>query len=196
MVSTLGFFLSEVLGEDGASVGGWMLGTATLNGILLATNWIAALGGPILGHMGDRIGRERVVLLAAPLSIAMVLLLAFPGTLALTLLWLPVGFISAAALGASSDALAGDLAPRERRSTVMSRYATWQDLGSAFGPLIGYLVLGVTSLSWVYVGNACLMGASLLVFAVVFRGGCGVGVRRDGLTGLGPPPAHTSRASA
>ncbi len=170
VVSTLGFFLSEVLGEDGASVGGWMLGTATLNGILLATNWIAALGGPILGHMGDRIGRERIVLLAAPLSIAMVLLLAFPGTLALTLLWLPVGFISAAALGASSDALAGDLAPRERRSTVMSRYATWQDLGSAFGPLVGYLVLGFTSLSWVYVGNACLMGASLLVFAVVFRG--------------------------
>ena len=25
-------------------------------------------------------------------------------------------------------------------------------------------------MSWVYVGNACLMGASLLVFAVVFRG--------------------------
>ena len=146
-----------------------MLGTATLNGILLATNWIAALGGPILGHMGDRIGKERVVLLAAPLSVGMVLLLAFPGTLALTLLWLPVGFISAAALGASSDALAGDLAPRKRRSTVMSRYATWQDLGSAFGPLVGYLVLGVTSLSWVYVGNACLMGLSLLVFAVVFR---------------------------
>ena len=169
VVSTLGFFLSEVLGEDGASVGGWMLGTATLNGILLATNWIAALGGPILGHMGDRAGRERVILLAAPLSITMVLLLAFPGTLALTLLWLPVGFISAAALGASSDALAGDLAPWHRRSTVMSRYATWQDLGSAFGPLVGYLVLEVTSLSWVYVGNASLMGASLLVFAVVFR---------------------------
>lgn len=178
VVSTLGFFLSEALGEDGASVGGWMLGTATLNGILLATNWIAALGGPILGHMGDRVGRERVVLLAAPLSIAMVALLAFPGTLALTLLWLPVGFISAAALGASSDALAGDLAPRERRSTVMSRYATWQDLGSAFGPLVGYLALGVTSLTWVYVGNACLMGVSVAIFAVVFRGKVGVGSKR------------------
>ena len=45
VVSTLGFFLNEVLGEGGASVRGWMIGTATLNGALLATNWIAALGG-------------------------------------------------------------------------------------------------------------------------------------------------------
>ena len=169
VVSTLGFFLNEVLGEGGASVGGWMIGTATLNGALLATNWIAALGGPILGLFGDRIGRERIILIAAPLSICMVLLLAFPGNLALTLLWLPAGFISAAAVGASSDALAGDLAPRDRRSTVMSRYATWQDLGSALGPLIGYLALGATSLTWVYAVNACLMGISILIFAVVFR---------------------------
>ena len=169
VVSTLGFFLNEVLGEGGASVGGWMIGTATLNGALLATNWIAALGGPILGLFGDRIGRERIILIAAPLSICMVLLLAFPGNLALTLLWLPAGFISAATVGASSDALAGDLAPRDRRSTVMSRYATWQDLGSALGPLIGYLALGATSLTWVYAANACLMGFSLLVFAIVFR---------------------------
>ena len=169
VVSTLGFFLSEVLGEDGASVGGWMIGTATLNGALLATNWIAALGGPILGLFGDRIGRERIILIATPLSICMVLLLAFPGNLALTLLWLPVGFISAATVGASSDALAGDLAPRDRRSTVMSRYATWQDLGSATGPLLGYLALGFASLTWVYVVNACLMGISMLIFAVVFR---------------------------
>ena len=138
-----------------------MIGTATLNGALLATNWIAALGGPILGLFGDRIGRERIILIAAPLSICMVLLLAFPGNLALTLLWLPAGFISAAAVGASSDALAGDLAPRDRRSTVMSRYATWQDLGSALGPFIGYLALGATSLTWVYAGNACLMGISI-----------------------------------
>ena len=169
VVSTLGFFLSEVLGEEGASLGGWMIGTATLNGALLATNWIAALGGPILGLFGDRIGRERIILIATPLSICMVLLLAFPGNLALTLLWLPVGFISAATVGASSDALAGDLAPRDRRSTVMSRYATWQDLGSATGPLLGYLALGFASLTWVYAVNACLMGISMLIFAVVFR---------------------------
>ena len=169
VISTLGFFLSEVLGEDGASLGGWMIGTATLNGVLLATNWIAALGGPILGLFGDRIGRERIILIATPLSICMVLLLAFPGNLALTLLWLPAGFISAATVGASSDALAGDLAPRDRRSTVMSRYATWQDLGSATGPLLGYLALGFASLTWVYAVNACLMGISVLIFAVVFR---------------------------
>ena len=170
VISTLGFFLRDVLGEEGTTLGGWAIGLATLNGALLATNWIAALGAPLLGHVGDRVGRERVVLAAGPLSISMLMLLAFPGTLALTLLWLPVGFISAAAAGASSDALAGDLAGRSRRSTVMSRYATWQDLGSALGPLIGYLALGATSLTWVYAVNGFLMGLSLLVFAVAFRG--------------------------
>ena len=170
VVSTLGFFLSEVLGEEGVTLGGWMIGTATLNGALLATNWIAALGAPILGHFGDRRGRERVILISAPFCICMVLLMAFPGSLILTLLWLPIGFIGAAAMGASTDAIAGDLAPRERRSTVMSRYATWQDLGSAFGPLAAYLALGVMSLTWVYAANACLMAGSVVVFAVVFRG--------------------------
>lgn len=173
VVSTLGFFLSEALGEEGVTLGGWMIGTATLNGALLATNWIAALGAPILGHFGDRRGRERIIIISAPFCICMLMLMAFPGSLALTLAWLPIGFIGAAAVGASTDAIAGDLAPRERRSTVMSRYATWQDLGSAFGPLFGYLALGVMSLTWVYAANACLMAVSVMVFAVVFRGRVG-----------------------
>ena len=170
LVSTLGFYLSDELGEEGATIGGVVVGIATLNGVLLATNWIAALGTPYLGHLGDRFGRESVLLIAVPVCIVGLLLLSYPVLLLLTLLWLPIAFIGAAATHVSLDTLAGGLAPAHRRAQVMSRYATWQDLGSAAGPLLAYAVLGFTSSTWVYASSAVLLGAACAVFVAAFRG--------------------------
>ena len=170
VVSTLGFFLSEELGEEGASIGGVVIGIATLNGFFLATSWVSAMTAPYLGHVADRFGRERVTAIAVPMFLVSLVLLASPGLLWLTLLSLPLAFVSVAAVNASLDAMAGGLAPGNRRAKVMSRYATWQDSGSALGPLLAYGVLGFTSLTWVFAANALLVCLAFAVFVIAFRG--------------------------
>ncbi len=170
VVSTLGFFLSQELGEEGASIGGVVIGIATLNGFFLATSWVSAMTAPYLGHVADRFGRERVTAIAVPMCLVSLVLLASPGLLWLTLLSLPLAFVSVAAVNASLDAMAGGLAPGNRRAKVMSRYATWQDSGSALGPLLAYAVLGFTSLTWVFAANALLVCLAFAVFVIAFRG--------------------------
>ena len=50
----------------------------------------------------------------------------------------------------------------------MSRHATWQDVGSAVGPLVAYAALTTVSLEPVYFGGAAVMAAALAFFVVSF----------------------------
>lgn len=168
LVSTLGFYLNQELG-DGVTVAGVLVGVATLNGVLLATDWIATMFAPFLGHLSDRFGRERVLLLAAPICLLGLGLLAYPVLLWLTLLWLPVAFVATAASLTSLDALVGGLAPLHRRAQVMSRYASWQDVGSAIGPLLAYAVIDFVSLTVVYVVGALLLSGAYALFIAAFK---------------------------
>ncbi|MFQ5933776.1 MAG: MFS transporter, partial [Dehalococcoidia bacterium] len=169
LVATLGFYLNQELG-DGVTISGVLIGVATLNGVLLATDWLATMAGPYLGHLGDRFGRERVLLTAAPICLISLLLLTYPPLLWIAIFWLPLAFVAAASSLTALDALVGGLAPVHRRSQVMSRYATWQDIGSAIGPLLAYVVIGFASLTWVYLGGAILLAGAFALFIATFRG--------------------------
>ncbi|MEE9199135.1 MAG: MFS transporter, partial [Dehalococcoidia bacterium] len=124
-------------------------------------------------------GRERVLLAAVPVCVGALFLLAYPGLLWLTLLWLPLAFVGTTASLTSLDALAGGLAPVDRRAQVMSRYATWQDVGSAIGPLLAYAVLGFASLTSVYLGGGCILVVVFFLFLGTFRGAIARGPRGE-----------------
>ena len=76
LVSTLGFYLRERVGDE-VTVAGLVLGIATLNGLLLASRWISDVTAPYLGHLGDRFGHERIPIMAIPICMAALLLLGF-----------------------------------------------------------------------------------------------------------------------
>ena len=168
LVATLGFYLNQELG-DGVTVAGVLIGVATLNGALLATDWIATMFAPFLGHLSDKFGRVRVLLFAAPICLTGLVLLAYPVLLWLTLLWLPLAFVATAASLTSLDALVGGLAPLHRRAQVMSRYASWQDAGSAIGPLLAYAVISFLSMTVIYAAGAILMVVAYALFVAAFR---------------------------
>jgi MFS family permease len=167
LVGSMGYFLSQKL-PDGLTVAGVAIGIATLNGVIISTRWASGLAAPYFGYLGDRYGREKVVIAAIPICLVSLMLLAFPGSLLATVLFLPFAFAATGASITALDATVGGLAPPNRRATVMSRYATWQDVGSAIGPLVAYAALGFTSLTLVYIGGAVLMVGALVVFASVF----------------------------
>ena len=62
----------------------------------------------------------------------------------------PIVFAATTAGKITLDASAGDLSSESDRSGVMSRYATWTDLGAAFGPIAGYALLSVLNIQWIY----------------------------------------------
>ena len=167
LVATLGFYLRDRLGEE-ATVAGLVLGIATVNGLLLATRWFADVASPLWGHLGDRLGHDKVPLLAGPACVVALLVLAFNIPLWLAFLWLPLAFVAVAATFTSLSTLVGGLSPPHRRPQVMSRFATWQDLGYASGPLIAYAVLSFVSPSLIYLAGAALLLIALAIYKIGF----------------------------
>ena len=167
VVATLGFLLRERVGES-TDVVGATVGVATLTGIVLGTSWAIEVGlSAYFGHLSDRVGRGRMLRICLPVIMAVILVAVIGHPLSL-ILGVPVLFAATTAGKVTLDASAGDLAPGAYRAQVMGRYATWTDLGAASGPLAGYALSGVLSLSWVYVGAALLVASGLAFYTLAF----------------------------
>ena len=169
LISTLGFYLRERLGDE-VAIGGLLIGIATLNGLLLAVRLISDVAGPVLGHLGDRVGHERIPVLAIPMSVAALLLMAFNAPALWAFVWLPVAFVGVTAAIISLNAAVGGMAPVHLRPQVMSRLASWQDLGFATGPLVAYAALGTFTLTTIYVVGSGILLIALASQALAFVG--------------------------
>ena len=133
MMSTLGLILRDKVG-DGITVAGVALGVATLTGLLLASRWVADLAAPVLGAVADRVGRRRgafgfLLLGAATLAVA-----ATVDAAALLVLLVVIFFVCGTGATVALVAQAGLDGSRS-----VARYVTASDLGSAVGPLLGWM---------------------------------------------------------
>jgi fucose permease len=97
-------------------------------------------------------------------------LLAGTATVPLILVGVLVSFVAATALNVGLSATAGDLAPPERRSAVMSSYATFLDLGSALGPLVGLSFASLATLRGMYGAAAVALLLAAFLFRIAFAG--------------------------
>lgn len=169
VTSTLGSWLQTNFGDD-ISLAIVTIGVASLTGALLSVRFLFEfLWGPVAGHLSDRHGRVRFLIVAGAVEIAgMVGLALAPGILAVILIAVGL-FMAATAVKVTLDALAGDLAPVARRSQTMSTYATWSDLGSAAGPLVGWIIGVGLGLNWMYLGSAATLILAGAAFISIFR---------------------------
>ncbi len=167
LISTLGFYLRERLGDE-VAIAGLVVGIATLNGLLLAVRLMSDVAGPFLGYLGDKFGHERIPIVAIPTCVAALLLMAFHAPALWAFVWLPVAFMGVTGAIISLNAAVGGMAPVRRRPQVMSRLASWQDLGFASGPLLAYAALGSVSLTTIYVVGACILLIALASQTLAF----------------------------
>ena len=118
---------------------------------------------PLAGHLADRRGRKRIVLLGALATTVSGLLLFVPAGI-------PGLIVSRLFLGAGEGAIytAGsawivDMTPPERRGRIIGLYglAIWG--GLALGPPIGELILQASSYGvvWAFAAGAPLLGAAI-----------------------------------
>ena len=134
IMSTLGYMLRNRYGET-VPVGSLVLGVTTVNGALLAAQYLVnSAGSPFLGIAIDRHGIRRAQVLGFAASGAALFALGVLGSGALFVPLVVVFFISAAIsrLAVESQAaLAGQRA--------YSGLASATDLGSAVGPVLGWI---------------------------------------------------------
>ena len=170
VVGTLALLVLQRYGE---SVGlfGTVLGAATLSGLLLGVRWVAEIAwGPLAGAVGDRVGAERAVLESSAAMAAGLAGLAWASGPHLLILLETGVFVAGVTLSACLDSVVGRVASGTNRvNKVMSLYVTAQDLGSALGPLVGYLVGGGVGLEGLYVGASLLLVFGALLSAAAHR---------------------------
>ncbi len=165
IMSTLGFILLSRYGTEVALMG-FVVGIATLNGLLLGCRFVLeTLGAPIYGALIDRTG----IRLGAPLcflvGLIVMLLLNLSENLAGLALGMIVFFTCGTALSTVLSAEASRLGAK-----VFARYATACDLGSAFGPVIGwgaYELIGTPN--FVFVLGAGLYAIGMFSTFAAFR---------------------------
>ncbi|MCY3921961.1 MAG: MFS transporter [Chloroflexi bacterium] len=168
VTASLGYYLSAHFGQQ-IAVFGVALGVTTTTGILLGSQWLPL--SPLFGYLSDRFGRILVISVGFVTGAAGLLVLAVTNSIWLILAAVLSAFIASTALTVTLHATAGDLAPPERRNAVLSAYATFLDLGSALGPLIGLSFASLAALQGLYSGAAVLLLLAALGFWLAFRRG-------------------------
>jgi MFS family permease len=168
--ATLGYVLRTRFGAL-PEVWGVSIGIASLTGFLLSTRGFLDLGfAPVAGLLADRWGRHQIIRCALPLAlVATVGMMLSPALLAVVGL-VVLMFAAGTTLNVAFNATAGDIAPPGKRSMFLSLFVTFQDLGAAIGPLLGYWIAPTFGFVWLYLsGSVVLLLASTLHLVVFFR---------------------------
>ena len=123
----------------------------------------ALLLRPLVGRLGDRYGRRRLILTGASLAALSYFGYLLAGSLAVLVGFRLLGGIAEALFFVSSAAVIVDLAPDERRGEALSLFSLALYGGIAVGPVAGEVILDQASFDAVWVAAGALGVATLLV---------------------------------
>ena len=139
-------------------------GVATITGFTLGLKSLTeVLVGPFGGYFSDRYGRYKSLVISAALTSISLLFLGFSQTILVTFFVLPLVFISGVMAMMQLLSLLGMIVDEESRSQVFSVFNTFQDFGSALGPLIGLSLISANLLPALY----SISGILLFILIVV-----------------------------
>ncbi len=168
-IATVSPYLVELLADDRRAFG-LPIAAVALGGLLVGARWFSdlALAFP-LGHLSDRIGRTRSITGGVVVMIGVLVLVGFLDSPELFILLIPWMFVTAVLANTAMDAATGEIVSDEARSSVMAKYANWNDLGSATGPLIGLIIAEALGFQAGYLIAAALLLATLIPLRLTSR---------------------------
>ena len=148
--ATLGHFLRHRYGLE-FDIVSITFGVATITGFALGLKSFAeVLVGPFGGYLSDRYGRYKSLVISAALTSIGLFILGFSSTLLITITVLLLVFITGVMMMMQLLSLVGMAVNEESRSQVFSVFNTFQDFGSALGPLIGLSLISANLLPALY----------------------------------------------
>lgn len=167
MMSTLGMVLRERVGAS-VTVFDVVIGVATLNGLLLAVRWVTdALTAPALGAVSDFIGRRWSAVMYLGVGTLALFAASAAGHVGVMVVCVLIFF--ACGVGATV-VMVSEAGLRGSRS--VAGYVTAADLGSAAGPMMGWMALQAQlSTDWVFLMGGGLYATGALMALARFGSG-------------------------
>lgn len=142
--ATLSFIINSNYNNE-YNMFGAILGAASIAGMLQAVRWgVFPLISPVLGGVLDRTNRKGYML-SFCLVVASLCLLVIPMQISFSI-WIPIIFVHLLVTSSVTtilDTMITEMATWEKNKVlVMTVYTVVVDLGAAFGPIFGYILLG------------------------------------------------------
>ena len=123
---------------------GIALGAATFAALFQVAGQIVSLGGPVMGYICDKLGRRKAFTIVFIIQITIILVLALFKLWYIILVMFIVQLFSGSASQILRTSIAGEYARGNEQALFMNRIATFQDMGSAMGPFLGYALYAGT----------------------------------------------------
>ena len=169
MSASLGHFIRSSFGTDFSLL--FISFTVTAyTGIMLGfRSFSEVFVGPFGGYISDRYGRLKVLVISVVLSSVGLLLVGATDDILFTTIMLALIFAAAVLLMMQLLPLVSVVAEQNSRSGVFSVYNTFQDFGSALGPLVGLSLVSTRYLSLLYQSSSVLLIILVLLLVFQFR---------------------------
>jgi MFS family permease len=141
-----------------------------LAGIVVGFRWLAdIMFGLIFGTLSDKFGRKSNIIISAITMLISIIIAVSNISFYVSVFCIILMFFISVSLETSLDALIGETAPEKEKSSIISRYSTWQDLGAAFGPILGFVIGSYFGISYGYIFSIILIFISLYLYLKVFK---------------------------
>ncbi|NLJ79780.1 MAG: MFS transporter [Firmicutes bacterium] len=166
IVSSLSLVLQQRLG-DLIQLGSWTFGIATISGVMLAVRWSSnLLISPLVGKLIDFGGRLKIFRFLTAAMIICLFIFASVFSPAVTVLTAVLLFFGGNSLEVVLDTAIGDTTYHggAEKTTRISRYNSFYDLGAASGPVITYFLGSRIGFKWAF-----FLGAGLLLLLLLLE---------------------------
>ncbi len=142
---------------------GMMIFLASLGGLF-------ALGAIIFGHISDKLGRTKIMILGAIGELGFLILFgwSFPDFLLYQLYLAPLFFL-ASAIAPAILAYVSDISGRARRGSANALYSVVLSLGLALGNILGGFVAELGGIRLIFFAGAGILLPSVLVTSTLLR---------------------------
>ncbi len=168
-IATVSPYLAEML-ADGRTVFGTSIAALTLGGLLVGTRWFGDLALSIpSGAISDRLGRTPTILAGIAVMTFVLIIVGIFESPELFLILVPLMFFSSILVTTSLDVTLGESVAADERVSALARYSTWQDLGSALGPLIGLTLAEIIGFRGGYLLAALMLSIAVSILMITSK---------------------------
>lgn len=165
VAASISLVLQQRIGSDVFTVRGITIGIATLAGMLLASRFVSTFFvSPWVGHLSDSRGRRPFLLVSLGAEIVALAVIARTGSPAWTMI---CAFLMFTAGNIVETVVRAAVAHRGHGGSVVRRmgvHATFDDLGSAAGPFLGYLLADFVGFSMTYLVGAAMVAMLFVLY--------------------------------
>ncbi len=129
-----------------------------------------ALGAILFGHLSDKVGRTRMMILGALGELGFLVLFgySFPDFTRFRLYLLPMFFL-ASAIAPSILAYVSDISGKARRGSANALYSTVLSIGLAIGNILGGLMADLGGIRLIFYAGATILFPSLVATSSMLR---------------------------